>query len=381
MTLTPIAVERTYVGVTTSVMYLTPLGIEAYATPGERYLVYGRNYRPPDIVMASPGIGAKAIAAAGPDLAFLDALVPGHKGGTITGLVQFKDVTYDRQTRAVSPLDGIVVRIFNDEHSIETVTGADGGFHVSVPAGQYELAPQLPDDLVVWDSTSRIRATVGDAGCRVITIDTLFNGRVRGILRGPDGRPLTSTSVDLMPIDIEPEPTTGQIKGTGSVSTNEKGEFEFAGRPAGRYYLGVSLYNAPNPNGPSYPRTYYPGTTDRNSAVPVVVGRGVASDGLDFSIPMILPKGDLEVIIETEYAGKLTLCYLQLDDLFARRSSHTPPIGVPHRLRVVDGQRYEVHVHLEFPGGHLESEPFVFTATTGRTVVKLRPDSPRTLHR
>lgn len=48
---------------------------------------------------------------------------------------------------------------------------------------------------------------------------------------------------------------------------------------------------------------------------------------------------------------------------------------------VVDGQRYQIHVHLEFPGGHLESEPFVFTATTGKKVLTLRPDAPRELHR
>lgn len=49
--LTPVTVERAYLGVTTPVMYLTPLGVEHYATPGRRYLVYGQKYNPPDIVM------------------------------------------------------------------------------------------------------------------------------------------------------------------------------------------------------------------------------------------------------------------------------------------------------------------------------------------
>jgi hypothetical protein len=381
MKLTPMMVERAYVGVSTPVIYLMPLGIEHYATPGQRYVVYGRGYHQPDIVMASPGFGAKEIDAAGADLAFLETLVPGLKGGTISGVVRLKDLTYDRTTRAVTPLDQIVVRIFNDEHSTETVTTADGRFSVAVPAGTYQIIPQLPQDLVVWDATSRIQTIVGDAGCTVVTIDTLFNGRVRGVLRGPDGRPLGSTSVDLMPIDIEPEPTTGQINGTGSVGTNDKGEFEFTGRPAGRYYLGVNLYNAPNPYGPSYPRTYYPGTTDRNSAVPIVVERGRSSDGFDLSVPIVLPKGELAVIVESDHPGELKLCYVQLEDLFSRWSSYRLQPGVPHRFPVVDGQRYQVHVHLEFSGRHLESEPFVFTATTGKTVVTLRPDAPRRLHR
>ena len=68
MKLSPITVERTYRGVTASVMYLMPLGVERYGTPGQRYIVYGREYHPPDIVMASPGIGAKEIGAATSDL-------------------------------------------------------------------------------------------------------------------------------------------------------------------------------------------------------------------------------------------------------------------------------------------------------------------------
>jgi hypothetical protein len=208
MKLTPITVERAYVGVSTPVMYLTPLGTELYAMPGQRYLVYGREYHSPDIVAASPGTGAKEINAARADLAFLETLMPGVTGGTISGVVQLKDLTYDRASRGVTPLDRILVRITNDRYSTEAMTAEDGRFSVSVPAGTYRLVPQLPEDLVVWDSTSRIQgmtAIVADGGCTVMKIDTLFNGRVRGVVRGPDGRPLASTTVDLIPIDIEPE--------------------------------------------------------------------------------------------------------------------------------------------------------------------------------
>lgn len=385
MKLTPVTVERAFLGVSTAVMYLMPLGIEQYATPGRKYLVYGRGYHPPDIVMASPGIGAKEIEAAAADLAFLDALAPVSGGGTIAGVVRLRESSYGRFARATDPgrpLGRIIVRLFNEKHSLETVSGDDGGFVASgLPPGTYQLVPQLPDGLVVNDPTSRIAATVRDGGCATTTIDVLFNGRVRGVLRGPDGLPLRSTSVDLMPMDVAQEPRTGQIVGTSSVWTNESGEFEFTGRPAGRYYLGVSLYNAPNPNGPSYPRTYYPGTTDRGVAVPVVVQHGRPSEGFDFSIATILPKGELEFAVDTDHGGQLKFCFVQLEDLFSRWSSDTVKRGVVYRRAVVDGQRYQVHAHLEFPGGHLESEPYVFTATTGKTVVTLRPDAPRELHR
>ncbi len=383
MKLTPVTVERAFLGVSTPVMYLT--GTEPSATPGQKYLVYGSSYGLPDIVLAGPGSGAKKIEAAAEDLAFLEALAPMTTGGTIAGVVRLKKRSYGQPAKAddpVTPLERIVVRIFNETHSIETLTGADGAFIASgVPPGKYQLLPQLPEGLVVYDSTSRIDALVRAGGCATTTIDALFNGRVRGVLRAPDGHPLQSTSVDLMPMDVEPEPTTGQIVGTGSVATNDRGEFEFTGRPAGRYYLGVSLYNAPNPSGPSYPRTYYPGTTDRDSAVPVIVEHGRASEGFDFSIATTLPKGELEYVVEADHAGELKVCFVQLEDLFSRRTTHGVERGVVYKGAVVDGQRYQIHAHLEFPGGHLESEPFIFTATTGKTVVTLRPDAPRDLHR
>jgi hypothetical protein len=379
MKLTPMTVERAYVGVKTPVMYLMPLGTDHRPTPGRRYLVYGRHYHPPDIVMASPPSSAKEIAAAAADIAFLETLMPGVTGGTISGVVRLKDRTYDGNTRDVTPLDRVVVRIFTAKYATEAVTDSDGQFSVTVPAGTYELKPDLPEGVVTWDSTSEIQTSVADSGCSVVTIDTQFNGRVRGALRGPDGRPLTGTSVDLVPMDIERDRETGHVKGMGSVSTNAKGEFEFAGRPPGRYYLGVGLYNGPNANGPSYPRTYYPGTTDEQSAIPVIVERGRVTEGHDFSIPMLLEKGEVEVVVESGHAGELTMCYRQLPQR-SSQSRYRMRAGVALRMPVVDGQQYEVHAHLDFPGGHLESEPFIVTGTTGKTIVKLRPDAPRNLH-
>ena len=113
--------------------------------------------------------------------------------------------------------------------------------------------------------------------------------------------------------------------------------------------------------------------------MPIVVARGVRSAGFDFSIATVLGKGELEVIVENDRPGQLRFCFMQLKDLGG--SSWSVEAGVPHRVPVVDGQRYQVHAHLEFPGGHLESEPYIFTATTQKTVVRLSPDAPRTLHR
>ena len=289
MKLTPIEVERAYLGVTTPVVYVTPLGVETYATAGRRYLVYGRSYNPPDIVMASPGNAMKEVEEAAEDLAFLESLTPGS-GGTIAGTVEQKEIVYGQTLKDRGALPDLTVRIANETRVIDTTTDAAGHFIISgLPDGVYELTPQLPDGLSVLDPTSRIHALVREGGCANVIIKAVFNGRVRGVLRGPDGRPLPYGVVELIPMDIAPD-STGHIPGSSSTSPNGEGEFEFAGRPPGRYYLGMKPASGGYPNEPSYPLTYYPGTLDRDAAVPVVIDRGRASEFLDFSIPTIFRK-------------------------------------------------------------------------------------------
>ena len=379
-TLAPMTVERAFRGVTTDIVWLTPLAVETRPRPGQRYLVFGRSYRPPDIVMASPGYGAIEIARAAEHLAFLESLPPQAGTGVISGVVQLNDRQYDGTNAGVTPLGGTRVAVSRDGRSVEVVTGPDGRFALAVPEGTYELSPDFPDHIVRWDPTSRIQATVVNGGCAVATIDALFNGRVRGTLTGPDGRPLSSTSVDLVPMDNAPD-SAGHIRGESSVSTNPRGEFEFAGRPAGRYLLGVNLNNQPWGYSPAYPRTYYPGTTDPDRALPVVIQSGQVTAGLDFAVTTELRKGQLEVTTRASQAGELKVCLVPLDSRRRSWTRHDVTDGVPIRLPVVEGHRYEVHAHLSNGRSHLESEPLVFTATAALTAVALTPDAPRDLDR
>jgi hypothetical protein len=379
-TLAPMKVERAFRGVTTEVVWLTPLGVETRPRPGERYLVFGRSYRPPDIVMASPGHGAIAIERAAEHLAFLESLQPQASTGIISGVVQLKDRQYDGRIARVTPLAGTLVAVSRGEQSADVVTGPDGRFALAVPAGTYDLSPDFPDHIVRWDSTSRIQATVVNGGCAVATIDAQYNGRIRGTLTGPDGRPLSSASVDLLPMDNPPD-SAGHVRGEGSVSTDLNGEFEFAGRPAGRYLLGVNLDNQPRGYAPAYPRTYYPGTTDPDRALPVVIQAGQVSAGLEFAVTTELRKGELEVTVRASQAGELKVCLVPLDSRRRIWTRHDVSDGVPLRLPIVEGHRYDVHAHLSSGRDHLESEPVVFTATAGKTAVSLVPDAPRDLDR
>jgi hypothetical protein len=364
-----------------SVMFIRDrLGIESRPRPGHRYLVYGRDYHPPDVVMASPGHGAVPLERAAGDLAFLESLVPEARGGTLMGVVRLKAPAGPGSTGAVTPLAHTHLTLSDGTRSADVVTGPDGRFAAAVPAGTYAITPPLPDELVVWDPTSVIQARVSDGGCASVAINAKFNGRVRGVLNGSDGKPL-ATRVDLIPMDVAPD-EVGHIRGMGSVSSNLNGEFEFAGVPEGRYLLGVHLYGPLPAYAPAYPRTYFPGTTDPGSAMPVVVERGRASVGHDFAVGPALASGEVEVVVEGSHDGALTVCVVPLDSTPLIWSERAAIARVPMRVRVVEGQRYDVHAHVDKDrAGHLESEAVVFTATAGTMLVRLSPDAPRRLHR
>jgi hypothetical protein len=97
---------------------------------------------------------------------------------------------------------------------------------------------------------------------------------------GERGIPLSRGEVNLIATDPRRAETT---RGRFDARTNDYGEFEFSGVPPGDYWLGVDLLLPPNSR-PARSPTYFPGTTDRDAAVPISVGQGTEQDGLSFSV-------------------------------------------------------------------------------------------------
>jgi hypothetical protein len=67
-------------------MYMMAANAESYLTPGERYLVYGRDDGFPNIVSSDVARGTKRLRDATPDLDFLDGVDANACGGTINGI-------------------------------------------------------------------------------------------------------------------------------------------------------------------------------------------------------------------------------------------------------------------------------------------------------
>ncbi len=367
-TLTPMAVERAFRGVVTSVVYVRDDMPGGQVHAGRSYLVYGdRMGTENDLVML---VQAQPTQEAAEDLAFLEAVAWSSSGTTIHGVLAVGD-PYD--VKAQRPLPGMLIRFFSSNTEItQSVTEADGSFITSgLPEGWISIEPLLPDGLTILDNGVRTRA----GGCSSKPLLARLNGRVSGRVTLRDGSPLRSR-VDLVPLDPR-----DAGKGT-HVQTNERGEFEFVARQPGEYWLGVNIMTPPV-NAVPYKTTFYPGTTDRNSATPIVIGNGTMHAGLDFALIDQLRAGTLDVRVESNgVPGETAVCFTNISCGEARGGGTYPQFSPGQQvvIPVLEGQRYRLMAHIERPIGHSESEVVEVTGSGDRQIVTLRAQRARGQH-
>jgi hypothetical protein len=100
-------------------------------------------------------------------------------------------------------------------------------------------------------------------------------GTISGVLRNADGRPAFGVRVAAL---AKPETQNEALTGadlTSIAQTDEQGRFRLEDIPAGQYYIVAGRVDLP---------TYYPGTSQMESATVVRVNPGAAQAGLDFSL-------------------------------------------------------------------------------------------------
>ena len=358
---TPMDVEARFRGVTAPVVLLfggPPL------EPGRSYLIYGDHpFFGSDVVGQGPE--SREIDSAADDLNYLYSAA-GSSETIIHGVLRFRD---SDASDAGLPFSGITIRVSSGGWNAETITGADGSFVIpGAPPAHVELSAQLPKPFAILKQASTMPEPQG-GGCVDWSLTVGFNGQVRGHLSWEDGRPLTHAAVDLLPLDTR---RTGSTPDRDLVTTNESGEFEFVGRSPGKYLLGVNLSKVPTSGFP-YAPTYFPGTTDRALATPIVLGLGTVLDGMDFRLSDPLPRGQLEIRLDTGNAPQSHVYACvgppDHDGGVYRRSG-----GDPLLVNVVEGGQYLVEIHADTPLGHVHSGPIQFQGVRGRTLLTLEPD-------
>lgn len=361
---TPMTITRNYRGADAPVLYLNLPGVVTLK-PGRSYLVYGDNTtfgNAREIITL--GAEPKDIEQAADELAFLDA-ASSNIFGTIHGTLM-TDPSGESSSPG-APLSGVTIRFSSDTGFFAQATTDDRGQYTvsGIPEGRVWIEPLLPDGWLM--SARSVQARSG--GCTPFSPVARLNGRIRGRVVRQDGTPWTWL-VDLVRVASRPGTRTARQE---SVRANEYGEFEFVGLQPGAYLVGVNLLRAPDAGAP-YPPTYYPGTTNRDEAMTIVVGTGTLRGGIDVTLSTPMPNGRMDVrVLSTAGPGEAWVC-VQTNGGGAGGYPVRQP-GEAVTVAVVKGVTYGIVAHVDRPDGHFESDVVEVIGTAGRQVLTLRANT------
>ncbi|HEY4837213.1 MAG TPA: hypothetical protein VIH72_01310 [Candidatus Acidoferrales bacterium] len=209
-----------------------------------------------------------------PMLSELRARRDGKKFASLYGVLRKTQQPYvTTQDDFDRPLPGVIVELRGDSHTLSVRTDDAGVFRFyEVPADTYHFAAALPDNLVIAQtilSDPPPPITIPDHACYQADIEVLPTSRIRGKVIGPDGQPLRYADVELFKHDGYTESGMGWWEFQG----DQKAYFEFDHVTPGTYVIVFHNSNRSDPDIP-FPRTFYPGTPDRQTALPIIVGDG-----------------------------------------------------------------------------------------------------------
>jgi hypothetical protein len=162
------------------------------------------------------------------------------------------------------PLPHIKLKLRSKDDRFATSTGPDGVYtFYNVHAGEYIYTADLPARFEFTQKTLHGGLPpfrIPNGACFEYNVNALPTGKIRGSVLGPDKKPLPLASVELYRADRykDSEPGLWGFQGL-------KGVFEFDHIGPGEYILVFNRLNRMDPNSP-YPRSFYPGTPDRNEA-------------------------------------------------------------------------------------------------------------------
>jgi hypothetical protein len=359
--LTPVLAETPFRGVPPGDLFMMSRG-HPELDPAKSYLIYAARemgFLAPDVITLRRAVD---VADAEAHLRFLNDTA-NDSGTFVNGSLTMADPANPQRPL---PLSDVVLRVSLEDQHIETVTAADGTFIlVGVPPGQLRVEPVLPEHLILPPQSN---GGVTRGGCLTIHLRATLNGRIRGRVLLDSGEPFRGL-VDV----LGDEPDLRHFT-TSPVRTNERGEFAFSGLKPGRYVVGVNIARQPTTSSPFRP-TYFPGTTDRLEAMPIVVGEGTEQTNLEWIVSSRLGEGSVQVSLDTP--GQLQKTMGVCVTLFDSDNRNNGGLGYERRpdgtmiVPVVEGVRYRLVAHARVPSGYVQSEVFDLIGAPGRQSLKL----------
>lgn len=242
---------------------------------GERMLIFASGSASPLSVSACSRTAPVAEAAS--ELAELRRAA--RRGtGTISGTLTMPDG---------APRPGVEVRVAGT--TIATRSHADGGYQLEVPPGTYTVEPA--QDPAMAPHPRAVTEIAAAGACATLHFFERWNGRIRGALRDPRGRPAANVLVRAFPVGASVPPTLadGAIWTIGTAARSDpSGHYELGSLPPGSFHVAVGTpFDPADP----VPATIHPKVQ--------ALTRGGLVTGVDLVVPPRLPM--------VKISGKVTL--------------------------------------------------------------------------
>jgi hypothetical protein len=259
---------------------------------GQSYLVYAN--RGDGRLRTSICSGTRLLGKAEEDINYIHSLATAPPGASIFGtIMRLREPPESNQVQ--EPLAGITVPVkAEDGTSFTAVTNADGKFSLAgLKPGKYSIKPEFPDSLIARDIRGERSVIVADRGCAREDFYAIVNGRISGRVVNADGTPATTVPLIL---DSVAGWQTNPLMTYLHTQTDADGHFEFNGLRPGEYVFGVTLLNPPDELDP-YPKTFYPGVENFDTASRLRIGEAEGIQNVDFRLPPRLTATRLTVAV------------------------------------------------------------------------------------
>jgi hypothetical protein len=256
--------------------------------PGHTYLVYG--HKSNGSLYTGICSGTQTIEQAGTALAWLDSLPSRPKDANIFGKVS------QRTIKASERAAGITVSVA-DPSGRERTTSTDAGGAYSITGlvpGEYVVSLSIPKGMT-GSSTSR-RVQLHEQGCAEASFWITIDGRISGHVLDSGGQPVQGIHVVLAYFDSPNfNARNGYVPYDRSAYTDDHGSYEFGGLLPGKYLVFLNPFGFDDKH--PYPRQFYKGGEQLETATRIDVPESGAVLDIDFTLPPPFTRKPIEVLV------------------------------------------------------------------------------------
>jgi hypothetical protein len=248
---------------------------------GQDYLVFANRDKSSGMLETHACSGTNVVGKSEQALEHLRAVGKGESRSGVYGFVTADPSDIVPPIRASKPVADVPIQLTSGSEFRRAVTDQEGKYEFGLlPAGRYQILAELPN---VAERQRNFDIDVPAGACHVQPFLSVPVGRISGRLVDTRNRPVAGVFVE-----IEAIPPTPQPHPLESVPTDTDGRFIHEWLDVGEYVLGINLASSPRDflgKRSRFPRTYYPGVTNRSEARRVKVEGDQNVDGLRFVVP------------------------------------------------------------------------------------------------